>query len=332
MKFTIGDKVLLTRTQEEGIITGELDKGMFEVTVQGVSFPAYEEDLDHPYLNWFLAQRKSKKKLISGDELPTEAPQQPARLPSGVYLSFLPTFRPETFEDLVDHFKIHLLNELPQTIRFRYEVVSAQGESLFEHKGSLQGFGHLYLHFLSLEEASQQPRFHWELESGEEKNLEAADGVLRIRPAKLFAQVQEMLHSNQPSFRYLLADELMPKPAAAALPQPSFNKQQNAPASKHPLLPPPQHEVDLHIEQLTRQHKGMSAAEMLSLQLQTLEYFLHLAIVHHQDRLFVIHGMGKGRLRAEVHRMLKETPEVIVYKHEWHPKYDYGATEVIFKK
>lgn len=331
MKFTIGDKVLLKHTQEEGVISGELGGGMYEVTVGSISFPAYEDQLEHPYLKWFLEQRKAKKRLISGDELPAEKPQQARRLPSGIYLSFLPEFKQGVWEDVVERFKIHLLNELPVPLRFSYEVITAQGQSLFQHKGSIQGFGHVYLHFLSLEEASQQPRFHWQLEAGEEKEYEAASGTLRIRPAKLYAHVQELLAQNQPSFSYLLASELMPAPAAPATPLPKLKAPSKEPKATNPLLPPPRYEVDLHIEQLTSQYKGMSPAEMLRLQLETLEYFLHLAVVHHQERLFIIHGMGKGKLRAEVHRILKQMPEVSAFKNEWHPGYGYGATEVIFR-
>lgn len=332
MKFTIGDKVLLTQTDEEGVITGELGGGMYEVTVGSISFPAYEDQLEHPYLKWFLAQRKSKKKLISGDNLPIEKQQTAERIPSGVYLSFMPEFKPATFEDTVDHFRIHLLNELPATLHFSYEVIAANGENLFQHKGTIQGFGHQYLHFLSLEAASQQPRFHWKLESGTGSETEAASGILRVRPARLFAQIQESLAGNQPSFRYLLASELMPRPVSAEAPKtiiPELKKKETS--SGNPLLPPPRQEIDLHIEQLTGKHKSMSPAEMISLQLETLEYFLHLAVVHHQERFFVIHGVGKGKLRAEVHRILKQMPEVSAYKHEWHPKYGYGATEVIFR-
>lgn len=333
MKFTVGDKVLLTQTQEEGIITGELGGGMYEVTVGSVSFPAYEDQLEHPYLKWFLAQRKAKKKLISGDELPTEKAPAVQRLASGVYLSFLPEFKPTAFEDVVEQFKIHLLNELPSPLRFSYEVISAQGENIFQHKGTIQGFGHIYLHFMDLETMSQQPRFHWDLESGEGKETEAAKGILRIRPAKLFTHIQELLTNNQPSFTYLLASDLMPVPATAPVPL-SGNKLKTLSKTaipSNPLLPPPRTAVDLHIEQLTDNFRGMSAAEMLRLQLETMEYFLHLAIVHHQERIFLIHGMGKGKLRAEVHRILKEMPEVSVYKNEWHPSYGYGATEVIFR-
>jgi len=333
MKFTVGDKVLLTQTGEEGIITGELGGGMYEVTVRSISFPAYEDQLEHPYLKWFLEQRKAKKRLISGDELPVEkkAPAA-ARLPSGVYLSFLPEFKPDILEDVVERFKIYLLNELSETIRFSYEAIDAQGQSLFQHSGSLQPFGNLYLHFFSLEAASMQPRFHWQLEAGEGKDTEAAKGVLRIRPAKLFAHIQELLQNNQPAFNYLLADHLKPAPVATIADKiPGLQLAPAAGSPVNPLLPPPRYELDLHIEQLTAKHKGMSPAEILKLQLETLEYFLHLAVMHHQERMVIIHGMGKGKLRAEVHRVLKETPEVSTFKNEWEGRYGYGATVVYFR-
>jgi dsDNA-specific endonuclease/ATPase MutS2 len=42
------------------------------------------------------------------------------------------------------------------------------------------------------------------------------------------------------------------------------------------------------------------------------------------------HGLGEGKLRTAIARRLKEMHEVSAYKNEYHPKYGWGATEVIF--
>ena len=91
------------------------------------------------------------------------------------------------------------------------------------------------------------------------------------------------------------------------------------------------YEIDLHIEQLVANKKGLSNAEIVNLQLNTFRHYLQLAIVHHQERMVVIHGLGKGRLREEVHAILKQTPEVSRFKNEWSGKYGFGATEIYFR-
>ena len=47
--------------------------------------------------------------------------------------------------------------------------------------------------------------------------------------------------------------------------------------------------------------------------------------------MIVIHGLGKGKLREEVMRLLREYKEVAHFKNEYHPKYGFGATEISFE-
>jgi DNA-nicking Smr family endonuclease len=90
-------------------------------------------------------------------------------------------------------------------------------------------------------------------------------------------------------------------------------------------------EIDLHIEKLTADHSRMSNTEMITLQLRRFDDFLARAVRLGIDRAFVIHGVGKGVLRDEIHRKLRHNQHVIDYKNEFHHKYGWGATEVILK-
>ena len=74
----------------------------------------------------------------------------------------------------------------------------------------------------------------------------------------------------------------------------------------------------------------MSNADIMHTQLHTLEYYLSLAIKHRQERMVIIHGLGKGVLRAEVHKLLDRYAEIGRYTNEWHGQYGFGATEVYF--
>ena len=77
--------------------------------------------------------------------------------------------------------------------------------------------------------------------------------------------------------------------------------------------------------------KKLSTAEIIKKQLDVFEQYLHLAIAHHLNRMIVIHGLGTGKLREEVHKILKATPEVTKFKNEWSGKYGFGATEITFR-
>lgn len=352
MKFSIGDKVILKRTGEEGQVVAYINQQMLEVEVNGTVFPVYIDEVDHPYLKWFTEKRQqlSKanslsplKKTSKGQQTTTKPSSIPEQLPvekeklraprlaKGVYLSFLPVFKTNEVEDIVDHIKIYLLNELPQAIQFTYDAKLLH-HSLFRHEAKLHGFGHIYLHSISFEDMSSQPRFHWQVSDPAQPAMRQEEGILKIPAAKLFGHISAMLQNNEPSFSYLLLQEFMPAaklqkqerfelpPAPAVIPATSF-------PSKAETVP---YEIDLHIEKLVKITRGLSNADMLRIQLDTLKHYLQLAIMNRQERMMVIHGIGIGKLREEVHKILSHTPGVKRYVNEWQGPYGFGATEVFF--
>ncbi|RYF82518.1 MAG: hypothetical protein EON98_11250, partial [Chitinophagaceae bacterium] len=61
------------------------------------------------------------------------------------------------------------------------------------------------------------------------------------------------------------------------------------------------------------------------------EKWYELAIAHRQPQLIVIHGIGSGKLRDEIHDLLKGRREVKSFVNQYHPSFGYGATEIYFK-
>jgi dsDNA-specific endonuclease/ATPase MutS2 len=92
----------------------------------------------------------------------------------------------------------------------------------------------------------------------------------------------------------------------------------------------PLHVVDLHIERICSDFRGLSNAEIILIQLDTFEKYFHLAWVHHLGSLTVIHGVGTGKLKNEIHRWLKKRPEVRSFDNPFHPLYGNGATVIQF--
>jgi len=331
MKFTIGDRILLKKTNEEGFVTNYIDKQMIEVKIGGTVFPVHMDEIDHPYLKWFTG-KTAKKKGTPPEQLPVEkiAGRQ-QRLANGVHLSFMPVYKTEAMEEVVDTIKIYLLNELPQNIKFVYDVRMAT-RSLFRHEGSLHGFGNVYLHSIAYADMNDQPRFNWQLTDVGNDKMDVAEGVLRIKPQKLFEHITELMKSGGPSFRYTLIDDFAAKqkkePADTYLPP---VPQPATPLVTARTIEAARQEIDLHIENLVDNMRGLSNADIVKIQLDTLQRYLNLAIVHRQERMVVVHGLGKGRLREEVHAVLKTVKEVSRFKNEWSGKYGFGATEIWFR-
>jgi len=326
MKFSIGDKVVLKHTGEEGHVSAYINEKMIEVDVDGTTFPMHIDDLDHPYLKWFTEKKKVVKKSIP-EQLPVEKEQfRKPRLSKGVYLSYLPIFKEKEMEDVVDQLKIYLLNETPYAIHYSYNVRIGDG-SLFSHEGKLHEFAHVYLHTIDFGDMNDQPRFNWLVKPLNNIELGEEEGVLRIRPQKLFEQIADLLKKNEPSFSYLLFEDFKPKPKQAKADKYQPVKIQSFANLKTIPREAPKYELDLHIEELVDSTNGLSNADIVQIQLNTLRHYLDLAIMNNQNKMIIVHGIGEGRLRDAVYEVLKSIPEVSHYANMWHG----GATEVYFK-
>jgi Smr domain len=87
-------------------------------------------------------------------------------------------------------------------------------------------------------------------------------------------------------------------------------------------------ELDLHHDILLK-GKKYDVADILPLQLQAFEHYLMRAINLNVPRVYIIHGKGTGRLRTEIHKSLSKNKHIMRFNNDYHPKYDYGATEVV---
>ncbi|MBC8046678.1 MAG: DUF2027 domain-containing protein [Fimbriimonadaceae bacterium] len=87
--------------------------------------------------------------------------------------------------------------------------------------------------------------------------------------------------------------------------------------------------IDLHIEKLEKNFRQLSNADMLQIQLRHCRIFLEKAIRYKLDKIYVIHGLGKGVLKNEIEKLLKQYPEIESYNNNYHPRFGFGATEII---
>ncbi|MEC7646468.1 MAG: Smr/MutS family protein [Bacteroidota bacterium] len=80
--------------------------------------------------------------------------------------------------------------------------------------------------------------------------------------------------------------------------------------------------VDLHIELLTKNHQHMDNFEIVQLQLNECYNKIEKALNSQVTKLEIIHGIGEGILKNEVHAILKN------YNLRFYLTQDGGATEV----
>ncbi|NJK83175.1 MAG: Smr/MutS family protein [Saprospiraceae bacterium] len=62
-------------------------------------------------------------------------------------------------------------------------------------------------------------------------------------------------------------------------------------------------------------------------QLKFFDAFLEKALRLGVEKIFIIHGVGTGKLKDAIANRLLQHPYVATFKNEYHPRYGWGATE-----
>jgi Mismatch repair ATPase (MutS family) len=338
MKFQIGDKVVVTHSNEEGEVVDIINNKMVMVDVRGVKFPAYVDQLEFPYFKRFTEKKlfppKKEKKFI--DDIPREKKKLTEKVVDGVHLTFIPVMDTDEFgDDVVEQLKIHLINRTPVAYHFIYRL-NYFGETGFELTNQVHPFEDFYLHDIPFEDLNDSPSFTFDfsLVTPNKNKVDHYEAALKLKPKQVFARIEELKRKGDATFSYKLFDQYPDKPyeepvEMSALVKAGYKIYEAEKARQH--LEPAKHEVDLHIEKLTPDYESMDTLEILALQLKTFEKYLDLAIAHRLPSFIVIHGIGSGRLRDEIHEILRLRKEVKSFVNQYHPAYGYGATEVFFQ-
>jgi len=336
MKYQPGDKIIVLLTEEEGKVLEIMNEKMVLIEVKGVKFPAYTDQIDFPYFKMFTEKRKAEKKKVFIDQVQKEKYIPKAKAGDGVLLSFLPVFDKDIFDDdVVEKFKLYLVNQDETAYTFTYNLMIG-GDSNFQLKNTIEPLSDFYLHDVKFEDLSDSPRFEFEFALKEPDKKKAAyyEASLKLKAKQLFKKIEEILLKNEPGFSYLLFKDY---PAKVEEEKVDLSKLGNAgfriydAGNIRQNLEPARSVVDLHIEKLTDSWKHLTNFEILTMQIKTFEKYYDLAVAHQQPVLTIIHGVGAGKLRDEIHDILKLKKEVKSFINQYSNQYGYGATDIYFE-
>jgi hypothetical protein len=336
MKYQPGDKILVLLTDEEGTVLEIMNEKMVLVEVKGVKFPIYTDQIDFPYFKMFSQKFKAEKKKVFIDQVQKEKAMPKIKEGNGIKLSFIPVFDKDIFDDdIVEKFKLYLLNQNETAYTFDYKLMIG-GESNFQLKNTIEPLSDFYLHDVQFEDLSDSPRFEFEfaLKDPDKNKAPYYETSLKIKAKQLFKKIEEIQMKNEPSFSYTLFENY---PDRLVEEQVDLGRLGNAGFriyDAHKIkqnLEPARTVVDLHIEKLTDSWKHLSNFEILTMQLKTFEKYYNLAILHFQPVLTIIHGVGTGKLRDEIHDILRLKKEVKSFVNQYSHLYGYGATEIYFE-
>ena len=338
MKFSVGDKIKLRKTGEEGEVIDIVQDQYLRVRVNGLVIPAEEADLDFPYLDWFIKDRAEQKALekkrlqgkkIFIDHIKKDKSEYSAEslFPEGVYLLFQPVYREQEGEDVIHRFVVYLFSEWPRNIEYLVDV-SIKGKSLFSFEGQLVFQQKQLLYSFSFEDASDNPVFDFEIKERGQKVTPTHFFKLKLSRKKLIDHVNRLERENLALFEIPVFKELH---ANKKLSIPEFR---NVSVGLTSLGTPrtfrkAKQEIDLHIEKIYKNHLSLSVAEKLQYQIDYFQTYLDLALADEGvNPLRVIHGIGEGILKKEIFSICNQTIQVQDYVYD---RVNPGVTLVYFK-
>jgi hypothetical protein len=352
MLFSVGTKVRFLHSKDEGVVTSLLDGGMVNVLLNGSNFeiPAFADDLVRAE-DYSQAPSSSPAKLI---KIPPRPKDSPPALPAiesqytilkgqGIQLAFDPVLRPD---GQAEKYHIFLLNDTRNEALFTFELHLGE-RRVFSRNGKLGPMTTLELGELLFDQLNESPNVElscWRITTQGTGSRQHKS--LRIKPKVFFKNVRTAPLLNRQVHLFRLFEQLddQPKTSTPAsedlkdytkrLAQPAFKSNYSDVHARLPhevvelaeFIP----EIDLHIEKLVANPQKLSKADILRIQLQHFDAYLDKAIRLGVDRVFIIHGLGKGRLRDAIASRLVQMEAVRSFRNEYHPRYGYGATEVVF--
>lgn len=336
MKYQPGDKIIVLLTEEEGKVLEIMTEKMVLIEVKGVKFPAYTDQIDFPYFKMFSEKRKAEKKKVFIDQVQKEKATAKVKEGNGIMLSFIPVFDKDIFDDdIVEKFKLYLVNQNETAYTFSYNLMIG-GESNFQLKNIIEPLSDFYLHDVKFEDLSDSPRFEFEfaLKEPDKKKALYYESSLKLKAKQLFKKIEEIQLKNEPGFSYILMEDYPDRLEEervdlSRLGNAGFRLYDAGKIKQH--LEPARSVVDLHIEKLTDDWKHLNNFEILTMQLKAFEKYYELAVSHYQSSLTIIHGVGVGKLRDEIHDILRLKKEVSTFVNQYSQLYGYGATEIFFE-
>ncbi len=347
MLFAKGTRVKFLHTGDEGIVTGLLDNGMVNVYIESedMEIPAFEDAL-------FRVEDETSKAVITGKIVQGKKEkkrQKPIRPPAetqytilkgdGIQLAFDPIFKED---ETVEKYRMHLMNDTKNETLYDISFYLA-GQKRQGWNGKLPSLSSFPLGELFYDQLNDSPSFEidcWEMTTAGKG--ECFHKSLKIRPKQFFKNIRTAPFLNKKVHLYRLFEKLESRDKKRPEDLISYTQRNVRPVkfqagSLRKIKPFDskelaefEPEIDLHIEKLTQSERKMSHAEIMRIQLAAFDSFIEKAIRLGVRGVFVIHGIGQGRLKNEIAARLMQNPDIQTFKNEYHPRYGWGATEVIF--
>lgn len=348
MLFAIGTKVRLKHSGDIGEVIEQLDDQMVNVYLldDDMIIPAFiedleriEDDLRHTALKARVVPGKQEKKAPPPP--PREAPQVQYNIlkSKGIQLAFDPIYNQDGSPREYD---MVLINDTRYDWHFAFVLSFRDRMGLNKH-AKLPAYSYQSVGTLLFDELNDGPVIDIDCSrittSGSDTKQHK---VLKIKPKSFFSKQLTAPLLNRKVHLYLLFPATKTQPGDASSGgediktytrrkvRPIQETDSYNPFHEVQALAEFENEIDLHIDKLVNNPRKIPPNDILRIQLRHFDEYIDQAIRLGVPRVFIIHGVGTGKLKNAIATQLRRLPEVKEFKNEYHSRYGYGATEVIF--
>lgn len=238
----------------------------------------------------------------------------------------------------------YLVNDSSCAVYYHIQC-KEEGSYRTEDEGRAEAATKIRLGTRGRPELNRRLDFHIQLlflQDGFEKPLPAVARNVEIKALRLFkeASYAESDYFHRPAIGFelftekdLLKEEKLSKEdVARLLEEKEAAHEKPVQAKRHPKnMPEEVEEVDLHINALIDNYKGMSNGEIITVQLGHFNTKMDQAIRDGRRKIIFIHGVGNGTLKHELRKQIKTDYPRAEYQDASFKEYGFGATLVLFR-
>ncbi|CAN5398276.1 DUF2027 domain-containing protein [soil metagenome] len=348
MKFHKGEKVRFLNEVGSGTVTKIMSNGMVMVEVEdGFEYPypanqlvSADPIISSPEVSRGVGRETEEVVAVEKKSITKNENISP-NFPDGIYLAFIP--KHQQFPS-AGEIELVLMNHSDYDIYFTISLKDGR-EWICIQSGAIRPRGQNKIDTLTPQEIDDWGIVKTDIIffSGDAyKHRDPVSDQLRLKGVKFFKDATytddlltgkraylaelEILEENisTESERPFINNEDI-KRMLIAKERTSFSEKKSIPHLKNQQL---EKEVDLHIEELLNNWSGMTNAQLIDVQLKHMQKELDEAVANRYQRIIFIHGVGNGRLKSEVRRILSGYKGIRFHDASYQ-RFGFGATEVL---
>ena len=342
----IGDRVKFLNDVGGGIVTSFVNKNMVNVENEDgfeIPYPIVQLlNVSAPELNvGFVPEEKIPVETETVSEPIFETPSGEiinGKNSPDFYFCFVPT---DSRNPLAGEIELYLVNDSNFTVMYHYSHIKNDGIETVKF-GNIQSNSNISLESFVQNDLDELPEFGFQLLYFKDEEKDWNEPIVKkfkVNPVRFYKELS--FQSNQFFKRNALILQITKNIFATELDkltQDDFKKVVREKEAKPKAKRQPRKrtseivEIDLHINELLDDSKGLSNREILGIQMDRVESEMRSAIQTGVKRIVFIHGVGQGVLKQEVANLLKSKFKKYYFQDASFKEYGYGATMVILRK